>query len=66
MCLQFSIGLPQEARMLRQAVDAVVASGARTLDLGSATPAMCTAAVTDAVLAALNQLAQNGALNQEV
>jgi 3-isopropylmalate dehydrogenase len=66
MCLQFSIGLPQEARMLRQAVEAAVASGARTLDLGSAVPAMCTAAVTDAVLAALNQLAQNGALNKEV
>jgi len=60
LCLQFSVGLPQEARMLRQAVDAAVASGASTSDLTSAVPAMSTAAIADAVLAALNQLEQCG------
>jgi 3-isopropylmalate dehydrogenase len=50
MCLQFSAGLPQEARMLRQAVDAAVASGACT----------STAAVADAILAELDQLVQFG------
>jgi 3-isopropylmalate dehydrogenase len=50
MCLQFSIGLPQEARLLRQAVDAAVASGACT----------STAAVADAILAELDQLVQFG------
>jgi len=41
-------GVPQEARLLRQAVDAAVASGGL--------PAMSTASLTDAVLAALDRL----------
>jgi 3-isopropylmalate dehydrogenase len=54
MCLQFSVGVPQEARLLRLAVDAAIASGARTLDLASpGMPAVSTAAAGDAVLAAL-------------
>ena len=56
MCLQFSIGLPQEARLLGQAVDAAMASGACTPDIAAAgIPAVSTAAVGDAVLAALEQ-----------
>jgi 3-isopropylmalate dehydrogenase len=54
MCLQFSVGVPQEARLLRLAVDAAIASGAPTLDLASpGVPAVSTAAAGDAVLAAL-------------
>jgi 3-isopropylmalate dehydrogenase len=52
LCLQYSIGVPQEARLLRQAVDAAVASGGL--------PALSTAPLTDAVLAALNRLVQRG------
>jgi 3-isopropylmalate dehydrogenase len=55
MCLQFSIGLPQEARLLGQAVEAAMASGARTPDIAAGRPAVSTAVVGDAVLAALEQ-----------
>jgi 3-isopropylmalate dehydratase small subunit len=62
MCLQFSIGMPQDARLLRLAVDAAIASGARTLDFASrGMPAASTAAVGDAVLAALEQLERKAA-----
>jgi len=55
MCLQISLGLPQEARLLGQAVDAAMASGARTPDIAAGIPAVSTAAAGDAVLAALEQ-----------
>ncbi|HWS69466.1 MAG TPA: 3-isopropylmalate dehydratase small subunit [Steroidobacteraceae bacterium] len=62
MCLQFSVAMPQEARLLRQAVDTAVASGARTPDIASAgVPAMSTAAVGDMVLAALESLLRKAA-----
>jgi 3-isopropylmalate dehydrogenase len=66
MCLQFSIGVPQEARLLRLAVDAAIASGARTLDIASpGMPAVSTAAAGDAVLAALEELERKQQLSAE-
>lgn len=56
MCLRVSLGKPQEAKLLDQAVTNAVRRGARTADIaGDATP-LSTQAMGDAILAELERL----------
>jgi 3-isopropylmalate dehydrogenase len=54
MCLEFSLGSPREAQVLRHAVDAALETGIRTRDIAFAgVAAASTVAMGDAVMAAL-------------
>jgi 3-isopropylmalate dehydrogenase len=58
LCLQHSLGQPQEARRLERAVEAAIAKGARTADIASPGAApITTHAMGDAVIAELARLA---------
>jgi 3-isopropylmalate dehydrogenase len=57
LALDFSFGRKDDARLLEQAIGAALDSGARTLDIAAGKPAISTAAMGDAVLAALDRLA---------
>jgi len=54
MLLRHSLGLEAEAAAVGAAVDAALAEGARTADLGGGSGALSTAAMGDAVVAALD------------
>jgi 3-isopropylmalate dehydrogenase len=57
LCMQFSMGLAQEARLLQRAVDAAIESGARTADIAhGGLPAISTEQMGSAVITALNVL----------
>jgi 3-isopropylmalate dehydrogenase len=57
MCLQFTMGLPQEAGLLQKAVDNAIGSGARTADIASKGVAgVSTEQMGSAVIDALRQL----------
>jgi 3-isopropylmalate dehydrogenase len=57
MCLRFSLGLAQEADRLESAVEAAIASGARTADIAQpGDMVLSTREMGDAVLAALEQI----------
>jgi 3-isopropylmalate dehydrogenase len=53
LCLRHSLGLPEAADRLDQAVRAVLADGVRTPDIAAGGPSVSSAAMTDAVLAHL-------------
>jgi 3-isopropylmalate dehydrogenase len=57
MCMQYSLYRPQEAQLLRMAVDHALRSGARTTDIADKGPAVSTDAMGDAILVALDSLA---------
>jgi len=55
LCLRHSLGLPQEAAWLEQAVERAIADGARTADIAGGGVACSTAEMGDAILAALER-----------
>jgi 3-isopropylmalate dehydrogenase len=58
LCLRWSLDAPQAADLLDEAVRRVLAQGSRTPDIaGPGEPAVTSAEITDAILAALGQLA---------
>jgi 3-isopropylmalate dehydrogenase len=57
LCLRYTFGLPQEATRLESAVERAIARGARTADIASDQTAISTAAMGDAVLSELGQVA---------
>jgi 3-isopropylmalate dehydrogenase len=56
LCLQFSLNRPQEAQLLRRAVDRALATGARTLDIAGSGPSVSTERMGDELIAALETL----------
>jgi 3-isopropylmalate dehydrogenase len=59
LCMQFNMGLAQEARLLQRAIDAAIAGGARTADLAHrGSPTLSTAQMGLAVINALNELSE--------
>jgi 3-isopropylmalate dehydrogenase len=54
MCMQYSLNRPQEAQLLRRAVDHAMKKGARTADIAGAAPSLSTEVMGDAVIAALD------------
>jgi len=56
LCLRYSLGLPQEATRLEQAVERAISAGARTADIaGNDDKPISTAAMGDAILAELEK-----------
>ena len=55
LCLRHSLGLPQEAVRLEQAVDRAVTAGARTADIAAGGAACSTGQMGDAILAELGR-----------
>ena len=56
LCMQFSLNKPQEAQLLRDAVDQALKSGTRTADIAGKGPAVSTEAMGDAMIVALESL----------
>ncbi len=56
LCLQFSLNRPQEAQLLRRAVDRALSTGARTLDIAGSGPSVSTERMGDELIAALETL----------
>ncbi len=59
LLLRYSLDLEQEALLVEQAVDKVIAEGARTPDIARGDPAISTQEMTDAVLTTLRTLHQS-------
>ncbi|WP_426043029.1 3-isopropylmalate dehydrogenase [Brevundimonas sp. TWP2-3-4b1] len=55
LCLRHSLGLSDAADRLERAVRAVLADGVRTRDIAAGRPSVSSAAMTDAILAALDR-----------
>ncbi|MSQ23089.1 MAG: 3-isopropylmalate dehydrogenase [Chloroflexi bacterium] len=56
MLLRHSLGLPAEARLIEQAVDEVIAEGARTADIASGGAAISTREMADTLIATVKAL----------